>query len=68
MPAMGVKAALHAPFANSLVKQGLNVVTADLRGHGESLIRPGRSTDCGYGEMVRCDWPSILVPYQAFSL
>jgi len=60
MPAMGVKAGFYAPLANSLVKQGLNVVTADLRGHGQSGIRPGRRTDFGYGEMVRYDWPCII--------
>jgi len=60
MPAMGVKAAFYAPLADALVKRGLNVVTADLRGHGESGIRPGRRTDFGYGEMVRYDWPCIM--------
>ena len=60
MPAMGVNASFYAPVAQSLVKQGLNVVTADLRGHGESSIRPGRNADFGYSEMVLYDWPCIM--------
>lgn len=60
MPAMGVKASFYSPLANALVEEGLNVVTADLRGHGESSIRPGRHADFGYGEMVLHDWPSIV--------
>jgi predicted alpha/beta hydrolase len=57
---MGVSANFYAPFAYMLVKQGLNVVTADLRGHGESYIRPGRNVDFGYREMVLYDWPCVL--------
>jgi len=60
MPAMGVNASFYAPFAQALVKQGLNVVTADLRGHGESNIRPGRNVNFGYREMVLYDWPGIM--------
>ena len=61
MPAMGVKASFYIPLAGALVTQGLNVVTADLRGHGESGIRAGRRTDFGYREMVRYDWPCIML-------
>jgi predicted alpha/beta hydrolase len=60
MPAMGVNASFYTPFALSLVKRGLNVVTADLRGHGESSIRPDRTTDFGYSKMVLYDWPCII--------
>ena len=60
MPAMGVKATFYEPLAHALVREGLNLVTADLRGHGESRIRPGRDADFGYGEMVRYDWPCII--------
>ena len=60
MPAMGVRARFYEPLAHNLVKKGLNVVTADLRGHGDSDIRPGRTSDFGYGDMVVYDWPSIM--------
>lgn len=60
MPAMGVNASFYAPLIDALVGGGLNVVTADLRGHGESSIRPDRHTDFGYREMVKYDWPSII--------
>ena len=60
MPAMGVSARFYEPLARNFVKKGLNVVTADLRGHGESGIRPGRKRDFGYGDMVVHDWPSIM--------
>ena len=60
MPAMGVMASFYEPFALQLVKKGLNVVTSDLRGHGESSIRPKRNTDFGYSEMVLYDWPCIM--------
>ena len=60
MPAMGVRARFYEPLARNFAKKGLNVVTADLRGHGESGIRPGRTSDFGYGDMVVYDWPCIL--------
>jgi len=60
MPAMGVKARFYEPLAYDFVKKGLNVVTADLRGHGDSGIRPNRTSDFGYGDMVVYDWPSII--------
>lgn len=66
MPAMGVKASFYAPLAHLLVKQELNVVTADLRGHGESAIRPGRHVDFGYREMVLYDWPCIMSQVKMF--
>ena len=60
IPAMGVKASFYEPLALPLVKKGLNVVTTDLRGHGESSIRPKRNADFGYSEMVLYDWPCIM--------
>ena len=60
MPAMGVSARFYEPLAHNFVKKGLNVVTADLRGHGDSGIRPTRASDFGYGDMVVYDWPCII--------
>jgi len=60
-PAMGARANFYAPFAQSFVARGVHVVTADLRGHGESAIRPSREIDFGYDEMVRYDWPAVIL-------
>ena len=60
IPAMGVSANFYVPLAFMLVEKGLNVVTADLRGHGESQIRPERNVDFGYREMVLYDWPCVM--------
>lgn len=57
-PAMGVNARHYAILAQALVGQGFNVVTADLRGNGESGIRPGPGLDFGYHELAACDWPA----------
>ncbi len=65
LPAMGVKARFYEPVARALVEAGLNAVTADLRGHGESAVRADRGADFGYGEMVRHDWPAIVDRVQA---
>ncbi len=61
MPAMGVKARFYEPLALALLEEGFHAVTADLRGHGESGVRPGRATDFGYGDMVKYDWPCVMV-------
>jgi len=60
MPAMGVGARFYEPLAYNFVNRGFNVVTADLRGHGESGIRASRMSDFGYGHMVVYDWPCIV--------
>ncbi len=60
MPAMGVRASYYEPLARALTLSGWNVITADLRGNGESGIRPRRSCDFGYYEMVRYDWPAVV--------
>lgn len=59
-PAMGVSASYYKPFAEELVKQGMLVVTADLRGHGHSSVRPSRQTDYGYHEMIEIDYKGII--------
>ena len=56
-PAMGVSARHYEPLAQALAGRGWNVVTADLRGNGESSIRPGPGQDFGYHEMAVFDWP-----------
>lgn len=60
MPAMGVRAAFYEPLAVNLCENGLNAVTADLRGLGSNSVRVGRGTDFGYHEMLTHDWPAVV--------
>lgn len=57
---MGVWASYYQPLAHTLMLSGWNVITADLRGNGESRIRPKRGCDFGYYEMVHYDWPAVV--------
>ncbi len=59
-PAMGVKALFYRDFSVELVSRGYNVILADLRGNGTWELRPSRSIDFGYREMVALDWPAVL--------
>ena len=60
MPAMGVRASYYTPLADSLVRQGLSAVTADLRGHGYSSLRSSRAVDFGFHEMINQDMPEVV--------
>lgn len=51
-PAMGVPGGYYRRFAGALVEAGMTVAIADLRGTGESLPRPGRSSRYGYGDLA----------------
>jgi len=51
-PAFGVKATYYARFAQQLNEVGIKVVTADLRGHGLSSVRPGSTNNYGFLEMI----------------
>ena len=59
-PAMGMKAAYYAHLAAALADNGLNAVTADLRGTGNSGVRPSRKLDFGYREMIEQDLHSSV--------
>ncbi len=59
-PAMGVRAAYYEPLALNLCRNGLNVVTVDLRGLGASSVRVKRGIDYGYHEMLTADWPAVV--------
>lgn len=56
MPAMGVRASFYRPFALKLALAGWHVVTADLRGVGESGVRVKSGADFGYQDMLEQDW------------
>lgn len=59
-PAMGVPARKYDGLASELHKQGLQVVTAELRGIESSSVRAGRGENFGYKEMVELDFPLAL--------
>lgn len=59
-PAMGVSAKYYSPLAQNLLKSGLNVVTADLRGNGLSSVRVNKQILFGYKEIIEKDWPAIM--------
>lgn len=51
-PAFGVKATYYAKFAQHFSEKGIHVVTADLRGHGLSSVRPDAQNNYGFLEMI----------------
>ncbi len=51
-PAFGVKATYYKHFAKALSEKGITVVTADLRGHGLSSVRPDKENNYGFLEMI----------------
>lgn len=52
LPALGVVASYYEPLAAALAANGLTAATADLRGLGESSVRPRRGVDFGYAQLV----------------
>lgn len=60
MPAMGVRASFYKNLGIPFAKNGIRLVTCDLRGHGRSSIRPSRTVDYGFREMLEEDWPAAL--------
>lgn len=60
MPAMGVRASFYKHLGRPLARHGVRLVTCDLRGHGRSTVRPSRTIDFGFREMLEEDWPAAL--------
>jgi len=60
VPALGVTAEFYEPFAIAGIEHGWISITADLRGNGQSSVRPSRQTDFGYHEMVTYDLPAYV--------
>lgn len=59
-PAMGVAASYYGSFAQKLCDGGYHVVWVDLRGHGQSSLRPSRRIDFGYREMIHQDYSTVV--------
>lgn len=64
-PAMGVEARFYRPLLSSLRAAGITAAAVDLRGTGESSVRPRRDVAYGYHEMVSLDWPAITQAVRA---
>lgn len=58
LPAMGVAARHYLPFAQSLALHGIAVFLHEWRGSGTSNMRPGRTSDWGYRELLELDLPA----------
>lgn len=60
LPAMGTPARNYLPLVRALHRQGMTVVTTDLRGQGESVPAPARGVRFGYREIVEHDIGAVL--------
>ncbi len=60
LPALGVSASFYDPFAQALNEQGYNVVVVEQRGHGKSELRPSRSENFGFADILQEDIPAAL--------
>lgn len=65
LPALGIRAAYYARFAQALSARGLRVLTADFPGHGESALRAGRGSDWGYPDLIEVHAPALVAAARA---
>lgn len=59
-PAMGVAASYYEPFAKALAEKGIIAITADLRGLGNSSIRPSSKSNFGFHEILELDYKGMI--------
>jgi predicted alpha/beta hydrolase len=65
LPALGTKAAYYRHYAKELSAQGINAITVDHRGHGNSSVRPNRKNNFGYKEQVEEEYLTVLKKVKA---
>lgn len=58
-PAMGVRATFYDGLAAALAVRGHTVLSADLRGIGDSNLRARAGADWGYSDIVDVDLPAL---------
>ncbi|HGM7301780.1 alpha/beta hydrolase family protein [Stenotrophomonas maltophilia] len=58
LPALGVAARHYLPLALALAAKGVAVYLHEWRGNGSSSLRPSRTQDWGYREVLEQDLPS----------
>lgn len=57
LPALGVAARHYLPLAQALAAKGVAVYLHEWRGNGSSALRPSRTQDWGYRELLEQDLP-----------
>ena len=60
LPALGVAARHYLPLADALAAHGIAVYLHEWRGNGSSSLRPSRSQDWGYRQILAQDLPASL--------
>lgn len=65
LPALGVAARHYLPLAETLAARGIAVHLHEWRGNGSSSLRPSRTQDWGYREILEHDLPASLAQVQA---
>jgi predicted alpha/beta hydrolase len=60
VPALGVAGEFYEPFCVAGIEHGWIGAISDLRGNGNSSVRPSRQTDFGYHEMIAYDLPAYI--------
>lgn len=60
LPALGVAARHYLPLADALAAHGIAVYLHEWRGNGSSSLRPSRTQDWGYREILYHDLPASL--------
>ncbi|AOX63690.1 hypothetical protein BIZ42_16730 [Stenotrophomonas sp. LM091] len=60
LPALGVAARHYLPYAEALAARGIAVYLHEWRGNGSSRLRPSRTQDWGYREILEHDLPASL--------
>lgn len=58
LPALGVAARHYLPFAEALAARGVAVFLHEWRGNGSSTLRPSRTQDWGYRQLLCEDLPA----------
>ncbi|MFK7771709.1 MAG: alpha/beta fold hydrolase [Saprospiraceae bacterium] len=59
-PAMGVRGSYYEILGKEISEEGFDAITTDLRGIGNSSLRPSKKNDFGYHEMLELDYKNIL--------
>lgn len=59
-PAMGVRGSYYEVLGKEIAAVGIDVVITDLRGIGNSSVRPSKKVDFGYHEMLELDYKNIF--------
>jgi len=60
LPALGVAARHYLPLAEALAAHGIATYLHEWRGNGSSTLRPSRTQDWGYRELLTLDLPASV--------